>query len=74
MDFADHIMKLKEDEMWDKYLLFPRESKKKTMEQECDGDTNSNRWARYSHIRIGTGIGRIRNKNMRGHYPKRQHS
>ena len=38
---ADHMVKLKESEMRDKYLDLARELKK-TMEHESDSDTNCN--------------------------------
>ena len=40
------------------------------MEHESDGDTNCNWRARYSHQKIGTGIGRFRNKSTSGDHPK----
>ena len=50
MDFAvqaNHSVKLKENEKRDKFLL--ENWKKKTMEQQSDGDTNCNWCTRYSH-------------------------
>ena len=41
---------------------------KKTMKHESDGVTSCNWCTRYGHNRIGTGIGRLRNKKtMRDH-------
>ena len=40
-----------------------------TMEHESDGDTNCNRDAQYSHQRIGTGTGRLRDKRMSEGHP-----
>ena len=50
---ADHRVKLKENEKRDKYLDLAREVKKRTMEHESAGDTNSNWCAQYSHQGIG---------------------
>ena len=33
-----------------------------TVEHESDGDTNCNWYTEYNHLRIGTGIGGLRNK------------
>ena len=38
------------------------------MEHESDSDTDCNWWARYSHQRIGTGIGGLGNKRTSGNY------
>ena len=53
---ADHRVKLKKNN--EIYLDLVRELKK-TMENESDGDTNSNWHAWYRHQRIGTGTGRF---------------
>ena len=39
------------------------------MEHESDGDTNCNQRARYSHRRIGTETGGLRNKRTSGEHP-----
>ena len=62
---ADHKVKLKESEKRDKYLDLARELKK-LWERESDGDTNCNWCTRYSHQRIDTGTGEIRNKSRSG--------
>ena len=62
MDFvvpADHRVKLKENE---KSVPTPFSTTEKTKELESDGDTNCNWRTRYSHQRIGTGTGGLRNK------------
>ena len=41
-----------------------RAGKKKTLEPESDSNTNCNWCARYSHQRIGSGIGGHGNKRM----------
>ena len=53
---ADHKVKLKESEKKDKYLDLARELKRKTMEHESDGVTNSNWYARYSHQKMVKGM------------------
>ena len=58
---ADHRVKLKESEKRYKSRDLSRELKK-TMKHESDGDTQCNWRARYSHQRIVTGTGRLRNK------------
>ena len=55
MDFAvpvNHRVKLKESEKKDYYLDFARELKKKTVEHESDGYTNSNWCSWYSYYII----------------------
>ena len=39
------------------------------MENESDGDINCNRYSWYSHQRIGTGSGRLRNKRTNRDHP-----
>ena len=39
------------------------------MKNESDADTNCNRFARYSHQRIVTETGGLRNKRTSGDYP-----
>ena len=39
------------------------------MGHESDGDTNYNWRTRYSHLRIGTGIGGLGNKRTSGDHP-----
>ena len=39
------------------------------MKHESDGDRNSGCHARYSHERIGTGIGGLGNKKTSGDHP-----
>ena len=64
MDFADpaeYWLKLKEGEKRDKYLNLARELKK-LWNMKVTVDTNCNWFARYSHQRIGTGTGGLKNK------------
>ena len=72
VDFAvpvDHRVKLKESEKRDKYVDFARELKK-TMEHENDGDTNCNWCSWYSHQRIYTGTGGLKNKRKGEYHSK----
>ena len=63
---ANHGLKLKECEK-DKYLDLARQLKK--MEHESDVITNYNWCSWYSHLRIDTRTGGLRNKRTRGDPP-----
>ena len=62
---ADHRVKLKENKKKDKYLDLVWELKK-TVEYECDDDTNCNQCSWYSHQRFGTVTWGIGNKRTSG--------
>ena len=62
---ADHKVKLKESDKWDKYVDFARD-KKKTMGHENDGNTNCI-WCTWNNSqRISKGLG---NNRKRGNHP-----
>ena len=65
---ANPWVKFKLSEKKSKYLDFARELK--TMEQNCDGDTNYNWCSWYSPQRIGKGIGSRGNKRTNEDHPK----
>ena len=63
---AEHRVKLKGGGKKDQYLDLARGLKKKTEEQEIDGDTNCN-WSSWrSQKSIGTGTGGLRNRKTSG--------
>ena len=68
MDFAvlaDHRVKLKKSEKKDKYLDFAWELKK-TVQYECDGDTNCKWCIWYSHKRMDKKTSGLENKRTSG--------
>ena len=65
---ADHRVKLKESEKKDKYKDIAGELKK-TMSHESDDDINCNWHSWYSHQKIGTETGGLRNKRTSGDHP-----
>ena len=71
MDFAvpaDYRVELKECEKRDKYLDLVK-GIEKTVEHESDEYTNCNWCSLYSHQRIGTGTGGLRNNGTTGNCP-----
>ena len=70
MDFAvlaNHILKLKERENWDKYLDLAKEQKKAA---EPESNITSSNWcARYSQQMIDKWTGGLRNKRTSGDHP-----
>ena len=66
---ADHRVKLKESKKKAKYLDLARELKKKTVEHKSDGYTNCIWCSWYSHQRIGTRTGGLKNNRMSGDCP-----
>ena len=65
---ADHGVKIKESEKWDKCLHLDRDLNK-TMQRECDSDTNYG-WDTWNNPqKFDKGTGRLRNKRTGGDNP-----